>query len=95
MLRRPDLKKIGTCKFVSPTYRPPLPQGHTAAGWIMLTKIFSDTIVNRTLDLATCSAVPQPTLPSHVDNVHSTFGLVRSHFIWPTVYVTIMLYVFG
>jgi hypothetical protein len=66
-------------KFVSPSHRPPLPpvnipgthfcyrlsqpQGHSAAGRIMSIKNSNDTIGNRTRDLATCSAVPQPTVP--------------------------------
>ena len=64
-------------KVVSPTHRPPLPtgsipgthfsyrlsrpQGHSAAGRIMSMKNSSDNIGNRTRDLPTCSAVPQPT----------------------------------
>jgi hypothetical protein len=64
-------------KVVSPTHRPPLPpgnipgthfcwklsqiQGHSAAGSIISMKNFNDTIGNRTRDLLTCSAVPQPT----------------------------------
>jgi len=66
-------------KVVSPTHRPPLPpgnipgthfcqrlsqpQGHSAAGRIMSMKNSNDTIGNRTRDLSTCSAVPQPTAP--------------------------------
>ena len=62
---------------VSLTHRPPLPpgnipgthfcwrlsrpQGHSAAGRIMLMKKSSDTIGNRTLDLPACNAVPQAT----------------------------------
>jgi len=64
-------------KVVNPTHRPPLPpgnmpgthfcyrlsqpQGHSAAGRIMSMKNSNDTIGNRTRDLPTCSAVPQPT----------------------------------
>ena len=64
-------------KVVSPTHRPPLhlgsipgthfcqrlsrPQGHSAAGRFVSMKNSSDTIGNRTRDLSTCSAVPQPT----------------------------------
>ena len=64
-------------KVVSPTHRPPLPPGsipgthscqrlsrpqeHSAAGRIMSMKNSSDNIGNRTHDLPTCSAVPQPT----------------------------------
>jgi hypothetical protein len=64
-------------KGVSPTHRPPLPagnipgthfcwrlshsQGHSAAGRIMSIKNSNDAIGNRTRDLQTCSAVPQPT----------------------------------
>ena len=39
------------------------PQGHSAAGRIMSMKNSSDTIGNRTRDLPTGSAVPQPTAP--------------------------------
>ena len=40
------------------------PQGHSAAGRIMSMKNSNETIGNRTRDLPTCSAVPQPiTLP--------------------------------
>jgi len=64
-------------RVVSPTHRPPLPpgnipgthfcqrlsqpQGHSAAGRIMSMKNSGNTIGNRTRDLPTCSAVPQPT----------------------------------
>jgi len=64
-------------KIVSPKHRPPLPPGnipdthfcqrlsrpqsHTAAGRIMSMKNSNDTIENRTRDLPTCNAVPQPT----------------------------------
>jgi len=37
------------------------PQGHSVAGRIMSMKNSNDTIGNRTCDLPTCSAVPQPT----------------------------------
>jgi hypothetical protein len=66
-------------KVVSPTHRPPSPpgnipgthfcyrlsqpQGHSAAGRIMLTNNSSDTIGSRTRDLPACSAVPQQTAP--------------------------------
>jgi hypothetical protein len=62
---------------VSPTHRPPLPQGnisgthfyyrlsqpqgHSVAGRNMSMKHSSDTVGNRTRDLPACSAVPQPT----------------------------------
>ena len=39
------------------------PQGCSAAGRIMSTKSYNDTIGNRTRDLPACSAVPQPTAP--------------------------------
>ena len=39
------------------------PQGHSAAGRIMSMKNSNDTIGNRTRELPTCSAVPQPTAP--------------------------------
>ena len=47
------------------------PQGHSAAGRIMSMKNSSDTIGNRTRDLPTCSAVPQP---STVTNFTLLFG---------------------
>jgi hypothetical protein len=37
------------------------PQGHSAAGRIMSMKNFNDTIGNRTRNLPTYNAVPQPT----------------------------------
>jgi hypothetical protein len=39
------------------------PRGHSAARRIMSMKNSNDTIGNRTRDLPTCSAVPQPTAP--------------------------------
>ena len=39
------------------------PQGYSAARRIMSMKNSNDTIGNRTRDLPTCSAVPQPTAP--------------------------------
>jgi hypothetical protein len=39
------------------------PQGHIAAGSIMSLKNSNDTVGNRTRDLPTCGAVPQPTAP--------------------------------
>jgi len=39
------------------------PQDHNAAGRIMSMNNSSDTIGNRTRDLAACSALPQPTVP--------------------------------
>jgi hypothetical protein len=44
-------------------YRLSQPQGHSAAGRIMSMKNSNDTPGNRTRELPTCSAVPQPTLP--------------------------------
>ena len=37
------------------------PQGHSAVGKVMSMENPNDTIGNRTRDLPTCSAVPQPT----------------------------------
>jgi hypothetical protein len=42
-------------------YKLSQPQSHSAAVRIMSMKNSNDTIGNRTLDLPTCSAVPQPT----------------------------------
>ena len=39
------------------------PQVHSAAGRIMSMKNSNETVWNRTRDLPTCSAVPQPTAP--------------------------------
>jgi hypothetical protein len=71
-------------KVVSPTYRPPLLQetflvlisvrgwvDPSATGRIMSMKKFNDTIGNRTRDLSTCSAVPQPTAPSRKASKYS------------------------
>ena len=44
-------------------YRLSRPQGHSAAGRIMLMKNCNDNIGNRTRDLPACSAVHQPTAP--------------------------------
>ena len=49
------------------------PQGHSAAGWIMSRKNFNGTTGDRTRDLPTCSAVPQPTsLQPSEAMVHAT-----------------------
>ena len=77
-------------KVVSPTHRPLLPpgnipgthfcyrlsrpQGHSAARRIMSMKNSDDTIGNRTCDLLTCSAVPQPTAPPRSQIVSTQFG---------------------
>ena len=66
-------------KVVSPTHRPPLPpgnirgthfsyrlsrpQGRSVAGRITSIKNSNDAMRNRTRDLPTCGAVPQPTVP--------------------------------
>ena len=72
-------------KVISPTHRPPLPpgnipgthfcwrlsqpQGHIADGRIMSMKNYNYTIGNRTRDLPTCTAVPQPTTPPRVPSL--------------------------
>ena len=48
------------------------PQGHSAARRIMSMKNYSDTIGNRTRDLLTCSAVPQPTALPRAPGSHSS-----------------------
>jgi len=45
------------------------PQTRSAAGRIMSMKNFNDTVGNRTRDLPTCSAVPQPTASPRVPHV--------------------------
>jgi len=58
-----------------------IPGTHSAAGRIMSVKNSSDTIGNRTCDLPTCSAVPQPTVPPRA-SIHE----VRTgKFEWTTV----------
>jgi len=42
------------------SYRLSRPQRHSTAGRIMSMKNYNDTIGNRTRDLPTCGAVPQP-----------------------------------
>ena len=74
-------------KVVSHTHRPPLspgnipgtrfccrlcrPQGHSATGRIMSMKNSNDNIGNRSSDLPTCSAVPQPTALRRVPSIIS------------------------
>jgi hypothetical protein len=84
-------------KVVSPTHRPPLPtrkyswysflseaDSTPAAGRIMSMKNSSDTIGNRTRDLPTCSAVPQPkcdtAYPLTLSGVHITCMTFRNQF---------------
>ena len=61
-------------------YRLSRPQGYSAAGRIMSMKYYSDTIGNRTRDLPTCSAVPQPTAPQRA--------------LWPMMMINIGLTIF-
>jgi hypothetical protein len=77
-------------KVVSRTHRPPLPPrkyswypflleadstpGHSVAGWIMPMKNTNDTIGNRTRDLPTCSAMPQPTAPPRCSGYWGLFS---------------------
>jgi hypothetical protein len=77
-------------KFVSPTYRPPLPpgnipgthfcrpKGHSAAGRIMSMKNSIDTMGNRSRDFPVCSAVPQLTAPPRAPIAMST-GVYLHH----------------
>jgi hypothetical protein len=86
----------GDCK-VSPTHRPPLlpgnipgsifcytlsrPQGHTAAGRIMLMKNSNDTIGNRTRDLSVCSAIACPVFMWYLQKI-LRISLIVSHRWW-------------
>ena len=60
------------------------PKGHNTAGRILSMKNSSDTIENRTRDLPDCSAIPQPTAPSHAlyfISIHRKSGGERSGFV--------------
>ena len=50
-------------------YRLSQPQGHNAAGRIMLMENSNDNIGNRTRNLHACSAVPQSTAPPRAPNL--------------------------
>ena len=60
-LRTGRLYSPGNIPGTNFCYRLSRPQGHSAAGRIVSMKNSKDTIGNRTRDLPTCSAVPQPT----------------------------------
>ena len=76
-------------QVVSPTHGRPLPpgnipgthfcyrlsqlKGHSAAGRIMSMKNSNDTVGNRTIDIWTCSAVPQPTVPPRAPPTTHTY----------------------
>ena len=79
-------------KVVSPMHRLPLPpgnipgihfcwrlsqpQGHSVPGRIMSVTNSSDTAGNRTRDLPTCSAVPQPAVPLRIPYLHCTWHII-------------------
>jgi hypothetical protein len=70
---------IRTDRFYSPgnilgthfCYRLSRPQVHNAVGRIISMKNANDTIGNRTRDLPTYSAVPQPTAPPRAPDITS------------------------
>jgi len=62
-------------------YRLSQAQGHSAAGRIVSMKNSNDIIWNRTRDLPTCSAVPQPTAPPRARNTEVHFNLEYTLFI--------------
>jgi hypothetical protein len=66
-----------------PVKRLSRPQGHSAARRIMAMKNSNDTIGNRIRDLPTYSAVPQPTVPTHVKLYYQRINkqiISRKHF---------------
>ena len=72
----------GSLYFTRFRWRLSQPQGHSAAG--------SDSIGNRTRDLPTCSAVPQPNAPPRAPkttNVRSTISvfLPDTHLLFSSV----------
>ena len=69
-------------------YRLTQPQGHSAAGRIMLMKNSNNTIGNRTLDLPAFSAVPQATASPRapIKNIdHVVFSETIDYFAAPCV----------
>jgi hypothetical protein len=66
VLLSPKIPSVGELR-VEFCWRLSQPQGHSVAGRIMSMKNSNDTIRNRTRDLPTCSAVPQPTLRAWTD----------------------------
>jgi len=78
------LSALRTGRFYPPGYIPVTHfcyrlsqlQGRSAAGMIILMKNSSDTIVNRTRDLPTCSAVPQPTAPPRAPNYKKRWPVI-------------------
>ena len=58
------------------------PQGHSAARRKVSMKNSSDSIGNRTRDLPTCSAVPQPTAPPRATNCSIYLHLFQSPWRW-------------
>jgi len=56
------------------------PQGHSVAGRIMSLNNSSDAIGNRTRNLPTCSAVPQPTAPPRSATQCNTLVLITYEY---------------
>jgi len=48
----------------------------------------NDTIGNRTRDLPTCSAVPQPTAPPSASGLHAKYLLLLSDFNGNSIFLT-------
>ena len=68
------LYPLGNTPGTHSCYKLSPPQGHSAAGRILSIKNFNNTIGNRTSDLPTCSAVPQPTaLPLNLTPIDVVF----------------------
>jgi len=67
-------------------YRLSVPQGNSAAGRIMSMKNSNDTIGNRTRNLPTCSAVPQPSTPPRVPPpTHTPYTVPRNIYYTPGI----------
>jgi hypothetical protein len=66
------------------------PGGHSAAGRIISIKTSNDTIGNRTRDLPTCSAVPQPPAPPTACPQIGNIRVINSRAIRQTGHVARM-----
>ena len=61
-------------------YRLSWPQGRSKAGRIMSIKNSNDIIRNRTRDLPSCTAVPEPTAPPRVPFIYMLYVLMHNRY---------------